>query len=426
MSDDSERILFEEVSILDGSGRPPVRGDVLVEHGRITAVGVLPADARSAPHTIVRGQGRMTLLPGLCDAHAHLSWLDSPTFDALNDLPLEEHLLATLRNAKLLLDSGFTMAVGAAAAKLRLDVVVRNAIESGAAPGPRYLANGPEIGATGGYTNGNPSHVPVPSYTILADGVERMRAAARAVLHEGVDLLKLGVSGEALTPHHPVNHTLYDEDEIRVAVTEAGKRGARVCVHARSAESVKVSVRAGAQIVYHASWLDDEALDLLEARRDSVFVVPSLAFPLALCAGEGEPFGVSRQAGLALYGAEVEAAIDSMTRLRRRGVRILPGGDYGFAFTPHGTNARDLEHFVNRLGYAPGEAIAAATALGGEIMGRGHELGRVAPGYLADLLLVDGDPSVDVRVLQDRRRLAAIVKGGVFHKAPASCMAREA
>src|SRR3546814_1709544 len=102
--------------------------------------------------------------------------------------------------------------------------------------------------------------------------------------------------------------------------------------------------------------------------------------------------------------------------MHRRGIRVLIGGDYGFAWTPMGTNAKDLELFVNLLGFSPMEAIRAATAYGGQIMGLGNELGLIREGYLADLLLVDGDPASDVRVLQDKSRLVAIMKDGRFHK----------
>jgi imidazolonepropionase-like amidohydrolase len=110
--------------------------------------------------------------------------------------------------------------------------------------------------------------------------------------------------------------------------------------------------------------------------------------------------------------------------MRRRGIRVLPGGDYGLFCNPQGTNARDLEHFVTLLGFTPMQAIQAATRLGGQLMGRPDDLGCVAPGYVADLLLVDGDPLVDIRILQDAGRLAAIMKGGRFHKPPAPARAQ--
>jgi imidazolonepropionase-like amidohydrolase len=107
-----------------------------------------------------------------------------------------------------------------------------------------------------------------------------------------------------------------------------------------------------------------------------------------------------------------------MKKMHKRGIRVLIGGDYGFAWTPHGTNAKDLEYFVDLLGFSPMEAIQAGTKYGGQIMGMGKELGMIKEGFLADLLLVDGDPLSDVKILQDRKRLVAIMKDGKFHKSP--------
>jgi len=115
---------------------------------------------------------------------------------------------------------------------------------------------------------------------------------------------------------------------------------------------------------------------------------------------------------------DLAQTIDRMKALKQRGVRVLPGGDYGFKWNPHGNNARDLSYFVELLGFTPMEAIVGATRWGGEIMGRGHELGQVKAGYLADLLLVDGDPLADLTVLEDASRLCAIMKDGAFHKQP--------
>jgi len=113
---------------------------------------------------------------------------------------------------------------------------------------------------------------------------------------------------------------------------------------------------------------------------------------------------------------ELEIGIRNMQELKKRGVRILPGGDYGFAWNPNGTNARDIEHFVNLLGFSPMEAILAATNLGGEIMMMGDELGQIRPGFLADILLVDGNPLANVKILQDADKLLMIMKDGQFHK----------
>ena len=153
-------------------------------------------------------------------------------------------------------------------------------------------------------------------------------------------------------------------------------------------------------------------------RKDEFFVAPGLAWLRNTGYHAGE-YGLSPEAaGEMGYHRELEAAIDTMRKMKQRGIRVLPGGDYGFAWTPHGTNANDLEYFVEMLGFSPMEAIVAATRLGGEIMGAPDELGQLKAGYLADMILVDGDPASHVRVLQDRKRILSVMKDGCFHRRP--------
>jgi len=142
------KVLFRNVSILDSTGADPYPGDVLVEDDRIAAVGTVE-EARALHAQVIEGRGR-TLMSGLCDAHTHFSWNNSADLDGLGGMPVEEHLLFSMESAKKYIDSGYTMCLGAASAKERLDVVCRDAINAGRIPGPRYLANGPEIAVTGG------------------------------------------------------------------------------------------------------------------------------------------------------------------------------------------------------------------------------------------------------------------------------------
>ena len=118
------------------------------------------------------------------------------------------------------------------------------------------------------------------------------------------------------------------------------------------------------------------------------------------------------------YEIELAAAVESLKKMHKRGIRVLPGGDYGFAFTPHCENARDLEYFVKYLGMTPMEAIVSATKLGAEIMMQGGELGQIKDGYLADLLLVDGDPLSNLAILRDQQKILAVMKDGIFYKEP--------
>jgi imidazolonepropionase-like amidohydrolase len=203
-----------------------------------------------------------------------------------------------------------------------------------------------------------------------------------------------------------------------MAVREARCRNKQLAAHARSSDSIRQCVRHGIEFIYHASFADNEALDLLEAHKEKHFVAPGLAWLINTARNAGD-YGIKPGSPVTIaYERELENAVETMKKMHRRGIRVLIGGDYGFAWTPMGTNAKDLEYFVDLLGFSPMEAIRAATVYGGQIMGIGNELGLIREGYLADLLLVDGDPASDVRVLQDKSRLIAIMKDGKFHKAP--------
>jgi imidazolonepropionase-like amidohydrolase len=188
--------------------------------------------------------------------------------------------------------------------------------------------------------------------------------------------------------------------------------------HARSADSVKQALRHGIELIYHASYTDTETLDLLEAARDQVFVAPGIAILYAML-HEAEPFGVTHQMAVDMgYQDEWDNAVESLKAMHKRGIRVLPGGDYGFAFTPHCQNARDLEFFVKYLGMTPIEAIRSTAEFGGPVMKMPHDLGLVKAGYLADLILVDGDPLANLSILRDPKRILAVMKDGAFAKAP--------
>lgn len=402
--------LFTNVNVLSGDTDRPVRGEVVVADGRITAVETGGEELMRADHRVVDGRGR-TLMSGLCDAHTHFTWNSGGDLDALANMPIEEHTVVAVESARILLSSGYTMCVGAASAKDRIDVVCRAAIDSGQVPGPRYLANAQEMAT--------PAGVLVPGITRVVSGVDEVRRTTREICGMGADIVKLILSGESITQRVWAKDTYMTDEEVGVCVEEAHRVGKRVAAHARSAESIKQCLRQGVDIIYHASYIDEEAADLFEQRRDDVFVAPGLHWLYATLY-EASAFGYPQEAAEAVgYKDELDNAIIGLKEIRSRGVKILPGGDYGFAWTPHGTNARDLQHFVDLLGYTPMEAIHAATVLGGEIFERPDELGRVAPGYLADLLLVDGDPTKDITVLQNHDKIVGIMKDGDWFKDPA-------
>ncbi len=409
--------LFRNVNVLDCTGSPVFAGSVLVEGNRIAAVVPAAASFAFGNATVVDGQGA-TLMPGLIEAHSHLSFTDFAQSVELGFIPPEEHILRTAQNARRMLDAGFTSCFSGAAAKSRLDIVLRNAIDNGDFPGPRTLAASPEMTVPAGLGDARLYHMYRENFAVVCNGAEEFRRFSREMVREGVDTLKINVSGDAGVPASPADTTVMNDAEVAAVCDVAQAHGKRVAAHARSAESVKMCLRHGVEVIYHATLLDDDARDQLEAQRARIFVAPVLGH-LYTTLNEAAPWGITREIATRRGVAhELEMGIENMKALHRRGVRVLIGGDYGFAWNPVGTDARDIGHFVDMLELSPMDAIMAATRLGGEIMAMGDRLGQVRPGYIADLLLVDGDPLENVAILQQRDRLKAIMKDGVFWKSP--------
>jgi imidazolonepropionase-like amidohydrolase len=411
-------VLFTNVKIFDGTGALPYTGEVLVQGNRIKKIGRGIRAIAANGINVIDGAGA-TLMPGLVEAHTHFSWNDQPSLGAIQRMPPEEHILWCAHIAERYLSRGFTSCIGAAAAKPRLDVVIRNAINAGQIPGPRYLAATQEITVPGGLGDETLPHLPFPEFSFgaVVSGADEMRKCVRMFLKYGVDTIKLNLSGEYVAGIAAELSPMTDR-EIAVAVEEVRMRGKRLAAHARSSLSVKQCVRHGIELIYHASFSDVESLDMLEANKHKHFVAPGIGWLINTsynAASWGLTPEITKKMG---YHRELEHAVESLKAMHKRGIRILPGGDYGFAWMPHGTNAKDLEYFVKYLGFTPMEALLSATKYGGEIMMMGEELGQLKDGYLADILLVDGDPLADITVLQRPERMLAVMKDGEFYKSP--------
>ena len=406
-------IVFSHVSIFDGSGAAPFVGEVRIEAHRIAAVSRGPASVPRHDARIVDGQGG-TLMPGLTEAHAHLTWPTSvERFVPGMALPPEELALTTARNARILLDHGFTSAYSAGALSKRLEVVLRDQIDSGGMPGPRLIPASVEREPPSDGSLLDPGKVDEHGV-----GPANVRRFVKSCADLGAKVVKFLLSGESALKPGASHEVLYTDDEIRAAAEQARESDLWLTGHAHASAAIKLGLRHGFRVLYHCTYADAEALDMLEARKHEIFVAPSIGILQATLDATPPPhFDMTHMKRDAAQVLERQKAL--VPELRKRGVRLLPGGDYGFPFNPNGRNARDLELWVQHFDYSPTEVLHAATALGGEIMGRPHELGRIEVGYLADLLLVAGDPTKDVALLQDARRLRAIMKDGRFHKDPA-------
>ncbi len=412
----AETTLFTNFNIIDGSGSDSFLGEVLVQGNRIEHVGATGSSTDVQGALIIDGH-KKTLMPGLCDAHLHLTWNDQTTLEGVTMMPPEEHLIHSIGVAKKVLDSGFTSGVGAASARPRFDCVLRDAINDGHIVGPRYLANTQEITTIGGLGDTSPFHIDIDdlSFGARISGPEEMRKMVRKYFKFGVDLVKLNLSGEEITSV-PAQHTTMSDEEVSMAMSEVRRQGIRACAHARSTGSVLQCIKNEIEIIYHASYADEECLDKLEEQKNRFFVAPGLGWLQQTAYGAGE-FGIDPESKLAnAYASELNTAVETMKKMHSRGIRVLPGGDYGFAWTPHGTNAKDLEYLTTMVGMTPMEAIVAATKFGGEIMGQPEMLGLVKKGFYADLLVLDTDPLKDITILQNKEKILIIMKDGKFQK----------
>jgi len=420
------KTIFAGARVYDGSGAESFEADVLIEGNRISAVSRNPGQLPRSGAKVIEAHG-MTLMPGMTEGHAHLSFEAVTATEDLISPPPEEHTLLTARVAKSLLDAGFTSAWGASEAKLRLGVAVRNEVDAGRLPGPRIRAGSLEISVTGGMGDESKLHNPRNGPSIIVDGPEEMRKAVRLCCREGCDNIKLDVSGDPFYPNTPANTTPMSFEEIKMAVDTAHAYGRKVNAHTRSVGGSKACVQAGVDVLFHVEYSDEELLDMLEAKKDELFVVPTVSLFHTIVNNEAASVGLTAEIGGYMgINTLLEASVATHTALRKRGIRHVIGGDYGFKWSPNGTNARDIGFFVDYYGYTPAEALRCATGHGGALMqfGSGLRLGLIQDGYLADLVLVDGDPVADSKVLLDHERLLVIMKDGVFHKNTVGTAAR--
>lgn len=369
------------------------------------------------PAETIDAQGN-SLMPGMVEGHCHPSFVGVSEPAELGRISPERHTLLTAQNVRLLLSHGFTSIFEAASAKPTIGVVVRDAIEEGLIDGPRMMAGSPEVTTTSGLGDERTRWMHQTSFGLVADGPDEFRRVARECCRDGADVLKLNISGDEFVSFARAEITPTEQEEIDAFVRVAHAFGKTVAAHARSPESVKRAIRGGVDCIYHCDFVDDEALDMLEAAKDRIWVGP--AFGLVHNATrEGEAAGITRTMAdeMGLF-RKFEHICAAYHEIRKRGIRVVVGGDYGFAVTPMGQNARDIEHFVRYFGYSPVEALRCATTVGQSLMRRSHDLGQVKEGFLADLLLVRGDVVQDVSLLQDRHNLLMIMKNGRLFKDP--------
>jgi imidazolonepropionase-like amidohydrolase len=392
----------------------PRPAEVLIDGERIAEVAptidVAPGSARTVD---LRGA---TVLPGLGDAHVHMSWPLDFVFDhdAVAAEDPARHALDLAGVARTFLESGYTFVIGAGVLQERDDLVLDEMIRRGVVRGPRIIPSGPMVAEEGGL-GGEPGGL-----MEVATDARSLREIVARQCDLGVKALKLFISGDGVVPAHPSEDVYMDDEMLDAAVAEADRHGAFITVHARSAESVAMAARTGVRIIHHACFLDDAAIAALEARGRDVWVCPGIHYLWAVVNGHAGPYGIDdAEVEASGYPHELDAQIDGLRELAAVGVPLLSGGDFGHQWTRHGTYAAELERYVELVDMQPIEAIHTATRNMGAVSGL--DIGEVRPGALADLFVVDGDPTADVSVLRRPECRRLVIKDGeVAHVHPAA------
>ncbi len=411
MSDEGRVLAFRVDRLIDGNGGPPLRDAALVvAGGRIASVGsrtdvVVPEGAE-----VIEAPGH-TLMPGLVDVHVHLAYSGIPHKRAFRaegtDMSYPAMALRAAGYARDTLRAGFT-AVRDLNAPGGVVIDLRDAIEAGHVPGPRIRACGLGLSASGGHMDqpGFGDHVSLNGMNAVCDGPDAFRKGVREQVKRGADLIKINVCVSSIKdPERPYRQEMTDE-EIEAACDEAHRLERPVAAHTSGGPAIATAVRAGLNTVEHGHWIDEETAALMAER--GTFYVPTLLVNERNFDFTQEEMGAS-DASWRWLNLSREAKWESLVNAHRAGVKIAVGTDAGFML-PHGAmNAVEIELLV-RGGLTPLEAITAATRTGAELLGL-DGAGTLQAGRLADLVLVCGDPSADITLLQDPSRLRVFKDG---------------
>jgi imidazolonepropionase-like amidohydrolase len=402
------RTLLRDTRVLTCAEGPDEKlhpADILIEGDRIAAVSEAPLQVDEAATRVIDLQGA-TVLPGLGDAHVHISWPLDFVFDhaSVAAAPPAKHMLDVAAVTRTFLESGYTTVIGAGVTQPQDDLLAKQAIDAGVIPGPRIIPSGTMIAEEGGLGSEG-------EMMDVATDAKSLREIVARQCDQGVKALKLFISGDGVIPEYPSQDVYMNDEMLAAAVEEADKHGAFITTHARGSESVAMAARTGVRIIHHACFLDDEALRALEARGDDVWVCPGLHYLYAMVHGHAREWGITEERiDASGYRQEFESQVDGLHQLVAAGIQLLSGGDFGHQWTHHGTYAAELQRYVELVGISPVEAIHSATTN----IGKAARLdaGEVKAGYLADLVVVDADPTVDIVTLQRPELRRAVIKGG--------------
>lgn len=377
---------------------------ILIEGEKVKAIGpaaeLLPT---LSADTKLIDLGDATVLPGLIDCHTHVTSQPQNFYeDKFRKSPIDVAIVAHIY-ARRTLEAGFTTIRNLGASNY-IDFSLRNAINAGAIAGPRMLASGPSLSATGGHGDLNRMSptVHIDGINGIADGPEAIRKKIRENVKFGADVIKLLATAGVLSEEESVGLPQYSFEEMKVAVDEAALWGKKTAAHAHGAEGIKMAIRAGVASIEHASFIDDEGIKL--ALEHGTYLVPDIYnddYILAEYARMGYPENIIEKERLV---GRIQR--ENFTKAVKAGCKIAFGTDAGVY--PHGWNGRQFVHMV-RWGMTPMQAIQSATTSAADLLGWQTRVGQLAPGFFGDLIAVRGDPLADISLLE---KIPFVMKGG--------------
>jgi imidazolonepropionase-like amidohydrolase len=397
----AERIVIHASKLLDvRSGNTLSDQVIVIEGGKILSVGPMSAAKLSGSEQRIE-LGNATLLPGLIDAHTHLTFNPQFGYDSLA-ISIPREALIGAKNARVTLEAGFTTVRNVGAGGYA-DVALRDAINAGDVPGPRMLVSGPPLSITGGHCDND--LLPFEYHATadgVADGVAQVQHKVRQVIKYGADLIKVCATGGVLSKGDDPNASQYTLEEMKVIVADAHRLGRKVAAHAHGAQGVIWASEAGVDSVEHGHLMNDEAIATL--KKNGTYLVPTLY----LMDWHREHAAQANLPDFLKAKMDMVSAVgrQNVKKAMQTGVKIALGTDA--AVYPHGLNAHELAVYVS-LGMSPLQAIQSATINDADLLGWSDKVGTIEPGKWADIIAVDGDPLHDVTTLQ---HVKFVMKGG--------------
>jgi len=400
--------------VIDGTlNKPLEQGAVVTEGERISWVGperVLPAQYRTDDYEFLSLPDR-TVMPGLIDGHIHISFGEARSEEELAlYTPVEYRALKAAWNAKKILRAGVTSAFDAATT-YNVAQAVRDAIEAGMYEGPRFAVSGRQLTSHQGLEDSFPNSMEFPpgQAGVLIKTKDDLVEQVRYQVKDGVDAIKVSGSNDSLITPDSLDGSAFTFEEFKIIADEAHRHGKLCTVHARSRDSIVAAAKAGFDVIFHASYIDEEGIEW--CLRNKAVIIPTLPLLVNIVEAQQEMAGVS---GSGAFQREIDAAMSNLPKAHKAGVPFIQGSESGWSPVPYGEwHMREAEIFVRHLGFSPQEAIHSATLGATRLFKRfGNQIGKLEAGRYADVVVVKGDPTRDITLLQKPGLFDLILKGG--------------